>query len=154
MKVNKYLYLLGVVLVLSQCREKQVGAEDTFISSNIVISVAEQYVVGEKSVYLYGQTTTSYSCNRSIVTEKITGENQFSIQYQQISPLTYCNGQSGPAFSSVRLGTLPNGDYKLELNGPGWENKGVLRIDSTNITLIFDKLKGVEIPTPTIKREQ
>jgi hypothetical protein len=153
MKINKYLLLLSTTLLLSQCREKQVGTDESIISTNIVVSIAEHEDIGPKKVFISAKTTTGYGCgNATIETEKITGENQFSIGFKKVVFPTYCTLQGGPATSSITLGTLANGDYALELKTPMGDNKGILRIDSTKITLVFDKLIGIEIPETSVKR--
>lgn len=153
MKMNKYLYLLCITLLLSQCREKEVGREKSDISSDLVIGVSEQINYAFKNVYLSARTKTSYGCGNMIIdAEKTVDQNQFSIHYKKIITPTYCTLQGGPASSAITLGDLANGDYVLELSTPLGINKGIIRVDSANITLIFDEIKGIEIPKPTVKR--
>jgi hypothetical protein len=153
MKMNKYLYLLGVVLLLSQCREKQISTDESVISSNIVIGISEQINYAFKNVYISGRTKNGFGCGNMILdAEKTVDNNQFSIDYKKIITPTYCTWQGGPASSAITLGDLAIGDYALELSTPLGINKGIIRVDSTNITLIFDEMKGIEIPEPIIKR--
>jgi len=103
MKVNKYLYLLGVILLLAQCREKQVGADESVISSNIVVSISEEINYAFKYVYLSARTKTGYSCGNMILdTEKTVEQNQFSIHYKKIITPTYCTWEGGPASSDIK----------------------------------------------------
>jgi hypothetical protein len=159
MKKN-YLYFLILCILLLQCRNKEINAiDESPINSDIVISIAEgpenSYFHNEfKSIYLSAQTKMGYPCGgRIIEAEQTSDEAQFSIQYKRIiTPGNICNWAGGSASSNIKLGRLANGDYELELNTPDWKNKGILKVDSTSITLIFDELKSIEIPEPKIQR--
>ncbi|REA55681.1 hypothetical protein DSL64_27795 [Dyadobacter luteus] len=123
----------------------------------MIISVSESSANGiseeEKEIYLSAKTKAGYSCgNMSIETEKLSYKNQLLINYKKIITPTICTLSGGPASSQIKLGALQNGEYKLELKSPQWSNEGILKVDSTQITLIFNNPNGIEIPEPVFKR--
>lgn len=157
---NKYFYLPVLFILLSQCRDKKVDVIDnSVIDSDLIISVSESSANGiseeEKEIYLSAKTKAGYPCgNRSIESEHLSYKYQLLIDYKKIITPTYCTLSGGPASSQIRLGALQNGEYKLELKSPQWSNNGILKVDSTQITLVFKNPDGIEIPEPVFKRSR
>lgn len=154
MKLYKLLPVISLCLILSSCRNKDVGlSESTSIRSKLIINLVEQLENGTRKLYLSANTTTIYPCgNYGIETHFALAENGFKISYKNIIAPTICLTSLGAAFSWIELGTLSDGNYDLQLNGPNWTNRGILKVTSNEFELIFKNLKGIEIPRSVLKR--
>lgn len=154
MKLYKLLGITVLLFIFTQCRHKDIEADgNTAIRSNLVIRLIEQLENGTRKLYLSGSTKTIYPCaNYSIKTAFVTSKGGFKINYKEIIAPTICLTSFGAASSGIELGTLSNGNYDLQLNGPNWVNKGTLKVTTTEFELIFSDIKGIEIPTRILKR--
>jgi hypothetical protein len=86
------------------------------------------------------------------LTENVITGNSIQINFTGVGESMLCFTALGPATTAIDLSTAENRDYQIELNNGGLRNNGILRINETEIKLLFPFPSGIEIVRPVTNR--
>ena len=151
MKTLLHLFLLFIFL--AACEPSSLEPAQAPLETKILIQPKEELKDGKRSIVLLNKTEKIYPCiNFSIWTDQAFTDRSFKITFTGVEEENICATALGPATSSVDLGSIPNGDYYIELNNGNIKNKGLLSVTNREVELVFAQQNGIEIVVPKLMR--
>ena len=151
MKTILHLFLLLILFVA--CEPNNLEPAQASLESGILIQPYEEIKDGKRSLVLLSQTEEIYPCmNFSLRAEKVLTDRSFKLTFTGVEEQEICLTALGPASNKIELGSIPNGDYYIELNNGSVKNKGLLSVTNREIELVFAQQNGIQIVTPKLMR--
>lgn len=144
---GSYLFLLAIVVIA--CNDSD---PLPVVGSGVKIKAVIYRVNGGSFVTLSCQTVDWYPCANYFLDSKRTFDGEkLSITFTEAISPDICLTSSGPARVSFELDSIPNGEYRIELNNGHLRNGGVLKITANDVTLDLNSQDGIAIENQTVK---
>ncbi len=148
----KRLLLIVAAAILASCDDDS-DLSSNPIDSTIIIEARERLDPDSRQLTLFCRTEKEYPCiNFPLLTETDFDEDLLKISFTGVHETNLCFTAIGPAVTLVDLGSLPTGEYELELNNGTLISQGVLTLTDTEINFTFPQLNGIEFVREITKK--
>jgi len=123
------------------------------IDSDIKINMRETVDSTKRSLQLYCSTEKVYECSNYVISKIFSKSSErIEINFTGIRDLTVCFNSFGPATTTIDLGIISNGTYKLIIEVEGKKSEGKLIVTSDYYKISLDKEKQLQIINSTLNR--
>lgn len=150
MKQVKSIAIFVFLILLSSCKEEIFLNE---IDSDIKITMQESMESGKRALQFCCETDTAYPCfNYKIIHSVKRSSNTINIVFEGIYFSTICADAFGPATATIDLGSLPTGDYKLNLKVGKKSSNAILGVSPEMYSVSFSSLEQIQFTDTHLNR--